>query len=252
MERGSRKRAKYIHSDLRSDLRESFENMLLQKMIPLEIWIDIVLKMHVRDMGTLAQCSKAFYRLVEHIKGSNTKIALRYKEAGQVDIARKCFQMCLDNGDPDALFRVGHQHEYGCGWFLERSERNFTQSRHFYGKAAVAGHPGARMLYAKQLSMLAFKAEEYWIPKALESKNAFAIGYYQLMFCYNVKKAMHFFELGSAGDDDDFCQLYLGLCLEYLLKDPEKAQIWYEKASTKGTSKDQKFDAYSFKRKYDF
>lgn len=237
-----KKRPKYISSDLRASVRGSLD--MIESRVPTEIWKTIFLHTNLKDLGSLAQCCKAFRALVEHMMGSDVGIAVRYIQAQQPRLAYRCFTACVNNGVPEALFRIAHTHENGTWEFDSEVLWNF---RRLYGKAAVAGHPGGMIVYSKCLSMINPDPDCRWKKKALESGDPFALGYYHLMFLHNVEKAIEFFEL--AATTDEFAQFYLGLCYDYILKNYEKAMYWYLKATTRALKQSEQ-DEFAFMSKW--
>lgn len=241
-----KKRAKYIEPDLRVAIRGAFQGVL-EPRVPLELWKTIVLNTALKDLGTIARCSKAFRRLVEHIRGSHVRVAIEYRRARQRVLAERCLTMCADNGDGEALFRLGYAHENG-GWYLNKQDRNYTFPRQMYGKSAVAGYPVGMIFYAKCLAMMSINPHCRWVQKAVDSQHPFALGYYHLMFTHDVEKALKFFEVGATRDKDDLAQFYLALCYEYVVRDHERALYWYTEAAAQGTTKTD-FDEVNFLEK---
>ena len=252
----------------RGALRESFgESHLPQRWVPYEIWQDILLKAPLQTMGLLARTSSGFWELVEDTRDKYVIVALRYRQADQIPLARKCLTQCAHHGDPEAMYRMGHTILWKNGWGFSSEELFWMQDAgiEWLKKATAARHPAAHpeLLYVLDLStyqVIELGAKHDTISTSFISKNyntkfedngtlAYAAG-----LCYHwgvggkyvdATKALELFKISAIKGCEYGMDMYATFC-----NDKEEYLEWKTKCASIGGCQAQQSLYYHYYNKF--
>lgn len=257
MERGAKKSKKkvplepreelIIPKEARTLLRECFKKSSLYSLVPFDIWKVVVARAALRSIGKVAQLSRGFRELVRQLRRSDIRMALGYRKAGQIPLAKQCITSCAEHGNARAMLLLGIACTDG-GW----GYKGDNERRHYWlKKAAEAGEATGMALYARYLK---FRSNEVtmWTRKALSSENRIAIELCQLFNLGTIVITTRAFFLKiAAKNGDEVAQYWLGVHYEQK-GDKESAFRWYFQAAEQGLAPAQYAVYYLYKHAYQF
>lgn len=250
MERGAKKSKSkkepkeelVIRKEHRTLLRECFKKSSRCSLIPFDIWKVVVARAALRSTGNVAQLSRGFRELVRQLRRSDIKMALGYRKAGQIPLARHCVTVCAEHGNTRAMLLLGIAFENG-GWGYS----NDNEKQHYWLKKAAEGGDATGMaLFARYLDDVPLfnKAENKrvteWTTKVLSSGNNTAIAlcnWYGLSIAKNDDIAFELFEI-AAKNGDEIAQDWLGYCYQ-TIGDLYTAFQWHLLAAEQGVASSQ-------------
>lgn len=121
-----------ITSVIKKLLKQCFRNPLYA-LVPFEIWLtDIVLNAELKVIFKLAQACFAFKELVDTQIKTNFRFALMCRQQLQMPMAKRCLELCANNGDdPDAFLHLGHAIESN-GWSINPKQYHFKNTNFKY------------------------------------------------------------------------------------------------------------------------
>lgn len=249
MERGAKKK-KNIPKEPRTVLRECFKKSSLQSLVPFDIWKVIVAYTVLRTIGNVAQLSRGFRELVRQLRRSDIRMALGYRKAGQIPLARYCITICAEHGNAHAMLLLGIAFSYG-GWGYDKDK----ERRHYWlKKAAEAGDAIGMSLFAHHLNRNASHDDAIeWAKKALSSKNKTAIAicqFYSVGTSVDDSTTSTFLKI-AARNDDEIAQYWLGVYREDE-GDYESAFWWYLQAAKQGFAQAQYAVYYLYEEAYQY
>lgn len=120
-----------ITSVIKKLLKQCFRNPLYAS-VPFEIWLtDIVLNAELKVIFKLAQACFAFKELVDTQIKTNFRFALMCRQQLQMPMAKRCLELCANNGDPDAMFHLTYAMESN-GWSINPKNYHFENTNYKY------------------------------------------------------------------------------------------------------------------------
>jgi hypothetical protein len=227
MERGLKRAKIFITAETKRLLKDCFAN-LLYGQVPFEIWLDIVWKMSLKTIFTIATSSKAFKELVERHLKRDMRFALLCRREDQIPVAKKCLQTCAEDGDPLAILHLGLSVKWG-GWGLS-SKFIRDDAKTWLKIAADSGNLHAAMI------MYSFGDTDYnvFIHNSFKSKDPLRLAFFSILLgTYNTPTLdahlMVEFEK-NIDKTDEFMQVYLGS-----MSNNRRTKIyWLQKAADQG------------------
>lgn len=221
MERVLTKSNFLITSVIKKLLKQCFRNPLYAS-VPFEIWLtDIVLNAELKVIFKLAQACFAFKELVDTQIKTNFRFALMCRQQLQMPMAKRCLELCANNGDPDAILHLMFAKESN-GWSINPKTCHFKNTIYKY-----------TMLFGCTSFMhdLRTRFIEYSIPEGIKRQllefDDPLISGYVYMCEQNFEMAKDLFLNKVSDNNKEFALILLAKCFE----ETDQKNIYYTKAA---------------------
>jgi hypothetical protein len=225
MERGLKRSKIFITSELKTLFKHCFRNPLYTQ-VPFEIWLDIVWKMPLKTIFTIAASSKAFKELVDRHLKRDMRFALLCRREDQIPVAKKCLEECAKDGNTTAIMHMILASGWG-GWGLSNGEvpKKWIETMAENGNV----YTGVMLWACGDMEL------EMWLHKTPIWILICHIGHAYVwkgdVNKKHVDSATEYLE-PLANDGEEFAQALLGII--HSSKDRRKSFYWFTKAAEQG------------------